>query len=662
MQTRALATAVAMLIAYDARAQAPRPEELAFEDGVATIPDRETYERLSHRGDAGRDAYLNGIQFVKFQLEGAGGDDPRLYFMNTKTRQAHPRFMRDLGIGGGGFGGRGRRGQERAEEPAPGAGRQMRGAIAYRPLVRAPDGTAGTYTFDFQPNDSFSLDLLLFCYRILLDKAPFLDGKLVYHPLQGGLARYEREKADYEKAGLPVYLDEQLDTHIAYLPMNPGTACGRLRKMSLDELPGPRDIVLYETLPNELTRVAGMVSGVRQTPLSHVNLRAIQDRVPHAFVADAATDPTIQALVGKQVRFVVRLDGCSIREATPDEVAAHFAAQRPAAPQSPPLDLTVTEIRPLGQIKFGDVAAFGAKTANLAALLELGLPDGMVPDGFGVPFSFYREFLAHNGLDRKIEALLDDAAFREGRERQSKALAELRAAIAAGKAPDRMARALAELQRSFPPGTPIRCRSSTNNEDLSGFSGAGLYDSFTHAPDAGHLAATVQKVFASLWNDRAFEEREFWRIDHRDTAMGVLVLPSYRDERANGVAVTLDVLYQQEGYSYVNAQVGEDMVTNPQAHSIPEEILLPWRRGRPKLMQASNRVPDGRRVLDDAHLEAMKPALEKIHDEFAKLYGKEASDPRFAMEVEFKITKDGALAIKQARPWIFASEPAKDGR
>ena len=35
----------------------------------------------------------------------------------------------------------------------------MRGAIAYRPLVRAPDGSPGTYPFDFQPRDSFSVEL-----------------------------------------------------------------------------------------------------------------------------------------------------------------------------------------------------------------------------------------------------------------------------------------------------------------------------------------------------------------------------------------------------------------------------------------------------------------------------------------------------------------------
>ena len=37
-----------------------------------------------------------------------------------------------------------------------------------------------------------------------------------------------------------------------------------------------------------------------------------------------------------------------------------------------------------------------------------------------------------------------------------------------------------------------RCRSSTNNEDLVGFNGAGLYDSFTHRPDEG--LAVIRKI------------------------------------------------------------------------------------------------------------------------------------------------------------------------
>ena len=215
--------------------------------------------------------------------------------------------------------------------------------------------------------------------------------------------------------------------------------------------------------------------------------------------------------------------------------------------------------------------------------------------------------------------------------------------------------AIGALRKAFPSSTKLRCRSSTNNEDLPGFSGAGLYDSFTHKKSKTHLADTIKKVYASLWNFRAFEEREFYRVDHDAAAMGVLVHPNYKDEKANGVAVTDDIVYRSpERPYYVNVQVGEDMVTNPEDQSIAEEVLLsPSGPTDDVLLRASNRTQDGVRILGDAHLEQLRRHLGRIQRKFRKLYERPRSAGKFAIEIEFKITAAGQLAIKQARPWVY---------
>jgi hypothetical protein len=263
--------------------------------------------------------------------------------------------------------------------------------------------------------------------------------------------------------------------------------------------------------------------------------------------------------------------------------------------------------------------------------------------------------MKHNGFYDYAKQLLRNTEFRKNSETQIAELEKLRSLIKKGKMPNWMMEALDEMHKSFPKGRSIRCRSSTNNEDLPGFSGAGLYDSFTHKPDEGHFSKSIKQVYASLWNFRAFEEREFYRVDHFTTAMGVLVHPNYKGELANGVAVTADILYQTDGNYYVNTQVGEDLVTNPEQASIPEEMLLDWWNSRDfQMMRSSNRRSDGGQLLASEHREQLRDHLGKIHGKFARLYGKSIEDESFAMEIEFKITSDGQLAIKQARPWVFA--------
>lgn len=626
----------------DANAVQIAPDKLDIKDGVATIPDRETFKTLSYQGpEVLIDTHLAGIEFVKFQIENAGSKDALMYFINTNTHRAHMMFMRAAGISRGGL--------------------SMRGVLVYRPLQKSPNGMPGLYTFEFEPWDSFEHDLIQAAHDLLIEKMPLLKGRLGFYPMPGALPRYKEEKKLFDESKVSVYLEEDLFADIAFLPLNHGEAFGRLRLMSLEDSPTARDIVLYKSLPNEMPRVAGIITGVRQTPLSHVNLRAIQDNVPNSFITTPWENESIKPLLGQFVFYKVTADGFEIRQAKSEEVDAHFADLRPTQNQTPTRDLAVKKIRSLNEMKFADSASVGVKAANNAVLLTCGFPEGTIPEGYAIPFYFYDEFMKHNGFYKYTQDLLKHPDFLKSQAAKEYELGKLQALMKKGRMPDWMMDELNVLHKSFPKGTPLRCRSSTNNEDLPGFSGAGLYDSFTHNPTEGHLSKSIKQVFASLWNYRAFEEREFYRIDHFAAAMGVLVHPNFSGELANGVAVTDDILYQTSGSYYVNTQVGEDLVTNPDEQSVPEEVLLDWWTvSRAKVMRHSNRTQNGARILSEKHLEELRQHLSTIHAKFGSLYGHSLNAENFAMEIEFKITSNGQLAIKQARPWVYAKpKPAK---
>ena len=619
------------------------PEDLEPKDGAATIPDRATFEALSYQGEEVMiDTQLKGLEFVKFTIVDAGADSVRIYFLNTQTHRAHPMFGQVIGVPRRGF--RGEVGD-------------MYGVLVYRPMASGLTGGAGHYTFEFEPNDAYDYRRIRIAYDLLTSKAPLLKGNLSYYPLPAAMRQYESDRELYGKGNLPVYLPDDSTLDIAFLPLNKAVGFGTLRALQPGERPGPRDVVLLDALPNEMPRVAGVLSAARQTPLSHVNLRAVQDRIPNAFIKDAHKDASVTKLLGKYVRYEVNSQGYRLEEVDRAAVDKHFEALRPDAEQTPPHDLKVKNIRPLSEIRFRDSTSVGAKAANLAELHRLGFPEGVVPDGFAVPFFFYDQFMKANGLYEAAGRLMADPEFQSDAVARQSGLAAFRMRILKAKMPVELAEQLEAIAKRFDPAWGIRCRSSTNNEDLPGFSGAGLYDSVTHRKDEGPLANSIKQVYASLWNYRAFEERAFHRISHLKAAMGVLLHHNYHDEQVNGVAVTRDTVYQSdrqgELFYYVNSQVGEDLITNPTGRATPEELLLaPRNPAKDRLLQSSSASEQGRSMMAAEHLLQLRRSLRVIDRAFRKFY-KPKEDAPFAMEIEFKITKDNKLAVKQARPWVF---------
>ena len=626
------------------------PEELEFTDGVGTIKDMKTFDKLSYKGEEVMiDTHLADQQFVKFQIERADTEKPQMYFINTKTHRAHPMFMQAIGLSGG-------RGGPGFGRGGPGGGRAgtMRGVLIYHPRLKDPSGNVGLFTFEYEPNDRYKFEKIKLSNDLLIKFMPTLKGKLVYLPMPYAESTYKSEKATYDKSEVTVWLREKIESKIGYLPLNLSESFGRLTNLELNKLPSPRDIVICKILPNEMPRVAGIISAVRQTPLSHVNLRAIQDNAPNAFIANVEKNEQIKSLLGKYVYYKVTPNKYELREATSVEVENYFAKIRPKDVQKPVRDLTNKKVQELSDLYFEDSKSIGVKAANVAVLGQMKFKKGTAPEGHAVPFYFYDEFMKHNKFYEKVKSVLQNEQFKKDIEKQKADLEKLRAEIKNGKMPEWMLVALDKVHKTYPEGQSLRCRSSTNNEDLPGFSGAGLYSSCTHKKEEGHISKSIKQVFASLWNFRAFEEREFYRVDHFQAAMGVLIHPNYKGELANGVGVSADILYETKGTYYLNTQIGEDLVTNPDDQSVPEEMIVDWWQGsRYMIKRASNRTKDGREILTAEQRDLLRKYLGKIHARFAKLYGKKIDDEKFAMEIEFKITSDLRLVIKQARPWIF---------
>jgi hypothetical protein len=222
--------------------------------------------------------------------------------------------------------------------------------------------------------------------------------------------------------------------------------------------------------------------------------------------------------------------------------------------------------------------------------------------------------------------------------------------------PDLHAVLLAKMRADYP-GQRIKLRSSTTAEDLGSFTGAGLYQSRAADPDDPDdpIDVALKEVWSSVWGPRAWEEREYWGIDHLQVGMGVLCHPSFTDEEANGVAITNNIFDTSglEPALYINAQQGEASVVEPESGVTTDQILyfydLP---GQPVVYLAhSNLVAEGETVLSSAELYELGSQLDAVHDFFYPAYG---GSGWYAMDTEWKVERDidgSHVFVKQARPY-----------
>jgi hypothetical protein len=378
-------------------------------------------------------------------------------------------------------------------------------------------------------------------------------------------------------AEFPIISNDALYKALSYQPFHQGTAVGKLRILRGNPekaVFAPDDIVILPEPLTDITPVAGIISETFSTPLSHVNIRAAAWDIPNAGM-NGATKAFAQ-FDGKVVRYEAGPIGVDIREATAEEIAASKAkhAERPV--QIPKADLNVTALATLEQLHAKDAVAYGSKTSNLGEIVTSKLTGISVPPGFGVPISYYAKHLEANGLNAKIDAMMADPKFKSSAAERKTQLENLRKQIEdAPLQADFVAKlndSLAALTADAGADPGVFVRSSTNAEDLNGFSAAGLYDTVPNVHGAAAVGAAVKHVWASVWNLAAYEERDLYKIDQKQVYGAVLVqigIPA----TAAGVLVTAHPTDKTDKHTIqINAKSGLGMRV-VDGKKLPEIIL-----------------------------------------------------------------------------------------
>ncbi|MFJ9413612.1 PEP/pyruvate-binding domain-containing protein [Streptomyces sp. NPDC101227] len=418
-----------------------------------------------------------------------------------------------------------------------------------------------------------------------------LDGRLalLLKPANHG---QESELATISDIRVPRILSHELFGNRTRTPLNPGETTGRLRCFrTFEEYAaesgslGRSDIVAMPALPDDVPRVAGFISTAPTTPLSHTNVLASGWGIPNATVRDLARLVEAENLDGAWVRYevtdhhitLVRLAQAPAPTA-PDRHRERIRLRTPLLTDVPALPLH--RLRRTDDNRYGTKAAnlgelhhvLGSRTADLTAYYQrprpprahllghlaarLGANDpapvaglrsaaaafavGTVtaPDGVALPFALQHRFLTSSPAIQQAIGRLKTALALDTVEAVDPLCRELQRLIGQAPLPDAVTRPIIQALPTGPAaGSRLVVRSSSNAEDLPGFSAAGVYDSVTSVRGADELLAAVRRVWASLFSPRSVRLRHQAGISPDDTYMGVII-QRYLPADLGGVLVT----------------------------------------------------------------------------------------------------------------------------
>ena len=386
----------------------------------------------------------------------------------------------------------------------------------------------------------------------------------------------QQKTANEVKAkGLKIITNDEIYKSYEYQAFTKGKAVGKLHVVPVgtayeSAVFDRHDIVLLQESYPDITPVAGILATAFSTPLSHVNLRAGAWGIPNA--GDKKARDKYGKLDGKMVYYEVNDASMVLREATPAEVEE--AKNKIAAAKHvdlPKANIDNPRLAMLTRMRAKDVVIYGTKAANLGEIVTANLDGVRVPMGFGVGFFYYQQHMIENKLDAKVDAMLADPKWKDPAWRKT-ALEKIRQQIQDAPIDQVSLDTIYKRVRLKLGGKGVFVRSSTNSEDLPGFNGAGLYDTFPNVVGKKEIGEALKGVWASVWTLRAVDEREAFGIDHKQVYGGVLVQIGV-NATAAGVLVTKNLFDPTDDHSFtINAKFGLGMRV-VEGQKVPEQII-----------------------------------------------------------------------------------------
>jgi pyruvate, water dikinase len=509
------------------------------------------------------------------------------------------------------------------------------------------------YALELSPSDLMTVEQLNVFYTEIVSST-FIGEKL--HLLLN-TDRLESLKQDFSPK-IPTLNPSEIYKQLTYQAISCYENTGRLKFVATGEnlnyYADSNVILVMKEMPLVVPLVRGIILTKFQTPLSHASLLGQNRKIPICVFKSSFTDSSLLQLANQNVYFEVRKDTFLIRE-----VARINPSEKPIK-ISLKADLEPKRIVHFERYDRRANAYIGNKAANFWMLKEMSLEaDFKVPEAsFAIPFFHYNAHIQQMNI---ADLIGDVCQVPLTNQNQIEAgLKKIRDLIHAAPIDSSLVNAIRKELESHSIFTTFRFRSSTNAEDASGFSGAGLYASKT--VDLNDSTKTVERalklVWASLWSYEAFMERAYFGINQLDVCMGILVHRSFPNEAVNGVAITKNI-YRDEYVGFViNAQLGDESVVNPKDGVICDQfVCFPESSGEFYANSIDiitySSLNQGELVMTKAEIQHLATQLEYVKRKFISMsrsWGVLFNE--FAVDVEFKLDENSRiLYLKQVRPY-----------